>query len=125
MRPSGGYGHFADRAKERGITSVCPIELWADLALAIQNDISEYVERVISVNDGSSLYRFRLPVEGICYVIARDGIPVTIATPEMVRDYKAARRSGSVRKWKQIVSERQHDDIKDSAINRMKRKRKT
>lgn len=94
--------HFCLRARERGIASVAPDALWHDLHLALRT-ASDAVEHVLDLggNDTGTIWRFRLPVEGVCYFIARGVAPVTVLTASMVKDYKLARKvTDSARKWR-------------------------
>jgi hypothetical protein len=112
-RPLRGYlPHFCQRARERGISSVAPEVLWRALHEALKTG-SDAVEHVMDTGgtDEGTIWRFRLPVEGVFYFIARGQVPVTVITQAMVRDYKLARKAcASPRRWKEaqaIAAERE------------------
>ncbi|KEP68828.1 hypothetical protein DL1_08635 [Thioclava dalianensis] len=85
--------HPAQRARERGITSVDGLTLVRAIERAIRAKDDKLVERVMPAAGGGFIYRFRVPVEGIFYAISEEhGRVRTIITQEMLRYYKRRRR---------------------------------
>ena len=79
--------HFAQRAQERGITSVCPRVLWHVLRRKVARGC---LEHVLTRPDGR-FFRFHLK-EGRFYVVT--GVdrcdPITVFTQQMMRGKKFA-----------------------------------
>jgi hypothetical protein len=85
--------HFDIRCRERGIRSVEPAVLRLAIERAVRANDESVIEYVMH-RLGNPIWRFKLPVEGILYVVTyRDtGRCVTILTQAMIRDYKATDR---------------------------------
>lgn len=115
------YQHFIERCRERGITSVDCAALAREIEVAVRNNAHEYVEKVFS-HEGSSVWRFRLPVEGIFYAVVRDQThPVcTVLTQEMLRTYKDIRR-GRAKSVAEAKAFRQARNTEQHARSRRRR----
>ena len=97
--------HFAQRCAERGIHSVAPHTLRAEIEKAVAATIAgdahaDFVEHVMAVRDDAALWRFRVR-EGVFYaiVVTEPRIQArTVITQEMLVTYKAQRKGGHSRR---------------------------
>ena len=115
------YQHFIQRCHDRGITSVDCAALAREIEKAVRINAHEYVERVFSHN-GASVWRFRLPVEGIFYAVVRDDTHrvCTVLTQEMVRGYKDISR-GRAKSVSEAKALRQIRESEEHARSRRRR----
>lgn len=92
-------GHFAQRCAERGIASVAPDVLRADIERSViatmaGRDDGGFVEHVLELRDDAAIWRFRVS-EGVFYAIVATEPRVharTVITQEMLASYKARRK---------------------------------
>jgi hypothetical protein len=91
LERSAGQSHFAQRAVERGVSSVSGAVLFwlVDQALACHRE--DLLAPVFTLDCHSALYRILLP-EGPFYPVIRMARPVTIYTQNQVRAVRHARR---------------------------------
>ena len=118
------FKHFAERCRERGITSVDPVILALDIEKAVREEDHRKVERVYGYK-GSSVWRFYLPVEGIFFAVLDDasGKIKTVITQEMLRTYKDMRK-GRARSIRGAVAAREHEETVHHTRNRRRRLRR-
>lgn len=85
--------HFGQRAAERGISSVDGDRLKGALEWAIRAGRDDLVSYVMDQQDGTAIYRFRVP-EGVFYAVAHrgSGNVLTCLTQRMVGAKKWTRK---------------------------------
>ena len=118
--------HFCQRAAERGIASVDPKSLFDNLHLALTKADDAVAEKVMDLSEIVAIWRFTLPVEGVCYIMARGLVPVTVLTSEHVRHYKAARKMygrGKCYLWRRAAEQEANEKAdREGAVRRRKYK---
>lgn len=92
-------GHFAQRCVERGIHSVAPNALRAEIEAAVLACMAgtgngDFVEHVMDLRDDTAIWRFRVQ-EGVFYAIVGTVPRIntrTVITQDMLAGYKAQRK---------------------------------
>ena len=99
--------HFTDRCRERGITETDALALQWRVRTAIEMEDWDFVDKVMTDKDGSTIWRFEVP-EGVFYTVTHAGstYPKTLLTHAMVRKKKKGAKTREKKAKRRYAYER-------------------